>query len=365
MKVPATLVTLLLLIIDPKLVLAVPTADCRMSLQRGEKKVSCYCKGGRAPNLAKMLRGVAPSELHFTHCTIGVEVALAKQSQLKTLKLVRSKLENPSDLLSLANLVVLKLEDVETRPIPNLGGLRQLVSVGVKGENVDSLSFIANHQHLRVLSIWGTQIGRLEDVGELADLRYLFLHRVPFDHIWGVDRFPKLELLDVWESDVRDLSPLCGVVHLASAKVESTSAFTLPQPGCALASSLSTLDIRRTNITNLEQVADFRALRDLHVGLVTSLKPIGNLPKLEHLSITSGTTRIDLSPLSSARSLTRLGFDSCWPRSLAPLTKVRSLKLLEVMGRSNQLVCRELAVFEKSRTDVQIRVSNCPNLAQD
>lgn len=178
-----------------------------------------------------------------------------------------------------------------------------------------------------------------------------------------------LESLNLWGSQVSDLTPLRGLTVLKSLNLSGTQVRDLtPLRGLAV---LKSLNLNGTQVRDLTPLRDLTALRSLDLGAtqVCDLTPLSGLTVLKSLNLSaiqvrdlillSGLTAlksldlraiqmIDLTPLNGLTALESLNLNVTQVNDLAPLSGLTALKSLRLWGNqvSNLTPLRGLELLE-------------------
>jgi len=173
----------------------------------------------------------------------------------------------------------------------------------------------------------------------------------------GLQYATHLELLDLQQNDVRDLSPLAHLPRLRSIRLGQNGLTTLDGLGelpalevlqvdrnrlrdisaLAAQTTLTTLRMNGNDVTSLAPLVNLTRLRVLEAfrNPITSLAPVRGLTGLQVLY--AGNRSLSPGALAIAANLpnlTRLGlsFAAGVPVDLTPLTRLRSLTALQLRG---------------------------------
>ena len=266
------------------------------------------------------------------------------------------------DIAPLAGLTHLENLDIAGNPITNfrpLAKLRQLGTLSVGVERVSDL-----HQHivdLTQLKSLGFTGGPLPDLHLLKTLPHLESLSLYFDavndlNLQSLVGLIQLKSLTIWESQVRDVSPLAKMTHLEELYLAALGISDIrPLAGLTQLKSLSlwvnqVSDIRPlAGLKNLEfleltenQISDVSPLAGL-VNLETlwlegnpiqDASPLSNLPKLEHVDIniprSPAVSIPDPNLAAAVRKALGLGRN-------APITKQAMQRLTVLEARENQI----------------------------
>lgn len=146
-----------------------------------------------------------------------------------------------TDLDHAAELTKLRILDANFCQVSDLGGFR-------------------NHPSIRDLRLRGSQIRSFREMGHCPELRILYAEKTKLESIEGIrEQFPKLELLWIWGTKVKDLRPLEGMTHLKNLDVTMLKPkawdFLLTLTG------LERLDLSKTSFSDPKLLLDLPSLK--------------------------------------------------------------------------------------------------------
>jgi internalin A len=191
--------------------------------------------------------------------------------------------------------------------------IQRLTSITNPLFGVKSLEGLQYATNLELLDLQENEVTDLSPLAHLPRLRILRLRQNDLTTLHGLGELPALEVLQVDQNRLRDISAL------------------------ATQTTLTTLRMNRNDVTSLAPLASLTRLRVLEAfrNPLTSLAPVRGLPELQVLyagdrSLSPGVLAI----AAHLRNLTRLGlsFAAGAPVDLTPLTPLRSLTELQLRG---------------------------------
>lgn len=122
------------------------------------------------------------------------------------------------------------------------------------------LSGFRNHASIQDLRLRGSQIRSLREMGRCPELKILYAEKTKLESVEGIrEQFPKLELLWIWGTKVKDLRPLEGMTRLKNLDV------TLLKPKAwdflLTLTSLERLDLSKTSFSDPRLLLDLPSLK--------------------------------------------------------------------------------------------------------
>lgn len=202
---------------------------------------------------------------------------------------------------------------------------------------IEDLNGLSQLMDLEELSCNYMTIRDLRALKNLKNLKVLSLNHSNFESLDGLENLSKLKWLDLssTESKELDLKPL---------------------------SRLSNLEELYLEIDQLESFEDFRSaikLKKLEIRIpdLRSIRGLESLFNLEHLSIQSEQSELDLRALSRLKKLNYCflkAYGLKYMQSLAILTKLKTLSVSSQSDDFNSNILNSLSILE----DLNLRVSN-------
>ena len=160
---------------------------------------------------------------------------------------------------------------------------------------------------LQAIDLEGASVRDVAVLQTLGELEDLYLARTPIESLASVAKL-QLEMLDIGETAIEDLSPLASSKTLRDLRFTDTLVSDLsPLAGIE---TLEEIDALGSKVDDLSALASLPALRELRVSdcPVNSLEPLRELRSLERLDI-SGTHVSSLEPLYALPELQYLNAD--------------------------------------------------------
>ncbi|GAB6140384.1 hypothetical protein JCM14076_11130 [Methylosoma difficile] len=171
------------------------------------------------------------------------------------------------------------------------------------------------------------RITGLSPLGELTNLRKLFLNRTRVTSLNPLIKMTSLERLSIWDSSVNDLTPLAELTTLKSLGIFLTNVSDL-SPLSELKQIIN-LDCSLTKVCELSPIGSLINLEYLELDrtLVKDIGPLKGLIKLKLLNLNK-TQVVDLEPLENLCTLQALYLASTKITNLKPIISMDSLKSL-------------------------------------
>ncbi|WP_037286516.1 leucine-rich repeat domain-containing protein [Saccharibacillus sacchari] len=149
------------------------------------------------------------------------------------------------------------------KKLTDLSHAVELVKLRVLDANfcqASDLSGFRNHPSIQDLRLRGSQIRSLREMGHCPELQILYAEKTKLESIEGIrEQFPKLELLWIWGTKVKDLSPLEGMTHLKNLDV------TMLKPKAwdflLTLTALERLDLSKTSFSDPKLLLELPALK--------------------------------------------------------------------------------------------------------
>nr|WP_315022143.1 COR domain-containing protein [uncultured Aminipila sp.] len=226
--------------------------------------------------------------------TTSKRVDLSDLNSIKALSLpYNDNLESIIGLASLSNLLTLKLDNTQIEELPELSIFSQL----------------------KVLSIRNTKIKNLSLMKELNKLKYLDLANSCISECGFIDKTPLLEILNLKETNIVDLPEINGLTNL---RILNCSYLNIKEvPIINKLTKLTMLNLGYTNIINLENAMLPISIRTLNLE-GTAIKKIPeqvtkliNLRKLILCDMELDSLPADIINLNLEFNLMKRGFGIC------------------------------------------------------
>jgi len=207
-------------------------------------------------------------------------------------------------------------------------GLRSLYLGNVAG--LVDLGPLAQVAELERLEFTGSQVTDLRPIAGLVHLRGLSVPNNPIAHLTPLSGLTELDVLDISGTQVADLSPIAGLPKVSAVIMQGTPPDSI-EPLASLI-SLRVLDLSGCDVRDATPIA---ALPDLLVlslrdnPELTSLDFATTLPSLRDLHV-GRTSVVDLTPMAEVPTLEELDLYDTQVADLSPLVGHPRLTSLNV-----------------------------------
>lgn len=125
---------------------------------------------------------------------------------------------------------------------------------------VSDLGGFYNHPAIRELRLRGSEIRDLKKMGVCPELRILYLEKTKLESLEEIrEQFPKLEVLWIWGTKVKDLRPLTGMDQLKNLDV--TMLKTKAWDFLLTLTGLERLDLSKTSFSDPEMLLELPVLQ--------------------------------------------------------------------------------------------------------
>lgn len=201
------------------------------------------------------------------------------------------KKNNITDIEPISDNPSLEILHISYNPLENIDALEKTVNLREVNFNETSIqnTDALNKEKIKSLDICFTRIEDLSGVTEFKNLEKLYVSNADTEEIKIINTMTGLQLLGLYESEIKKLSELSGLNNLycldcgASVQLEDLS-------GLESFHHLSYLGIAGTNVTDLSMIthADGLEMLDIAGTPVTELSPILDCKRLKVVFIDSG-----------------------------------------------------------------------------
>lgn len=194
---------------------------------------------------------------------------------------------------------------------------------------------IATLTGLQRLWLMHSEVRDLSPLSGLINLNDLFLCDTKVCDLSPLFELRSLRWLDLYNTQVCDLTPLSSLSGLQRLSLSNTQVRDLaPLSGLT---DLQRLDVENTQVCELTPLSDLGCLQELRLDdtRIRDLTPLSGLGCLQELRL--GNTQIhDLTPLSQTKDLQMLWLDYTQVQNLSPLSGLEGLKALCLSGTKVQ-----------------------------
>ena len=311
--------------------------------------------GGRLINLSPLapLSNLELLQIGSLNCPFPGLDFMARWSKLESLEVITPSGFDLKPIAQSARLKRLHISCTQARiQLSNLGALASLdaiESVSLDGARSDQFQVVTGWHKLRFLQLVRTNLTSLAGFENLKCLRYLHVRDADCTDISPLGSLATLEELTLSDIPIHDLTPLAGLPLLRRLTVSGTRVTDL-SPLEKLAqcqrqfndkrrekdrswfeSGLESLEVERSNISNVGPLAHIDGLRNLSISYtaVSSLDPLRSCKQLRSLAVAHTPVRT-LGPTGSFRGLASLDASGTRLDSLQALAPAAALQYLNI-----------------------------------
>ena len=228
------------------------------------------------------------------------------------------------------NLRALLEETLETRLIrPDV--MATLKILRAKDRNISDLTGLEFAVNLEELWLANNPVSDLSPIANCTNLIIIDLWDVPVIDISPLANLTKLEELNHKDGGIRDISPLAGLTNLRDvtfyiSRISDISAV-------ANLTKLVRLKIRHSPVSDITPLAGLVNLEELnmHDCPVADISPLGNLTKLRVLIMDGGDRKAhipNMLPLAKLTNLEELDIGNCGVSDLSGAERLTQLRVL-------------------------------------
>jgi len=175
-------------------------------------------------------------------------------------------LENLGSLRVFPNIEEIRL--LSPKRLTDLNHAAELTKLQILDANfcqASDLGGFRNHPSIQDLRLRGSQIQSFKEMGHCPELRILYAEKTKLESVEGIrEQFPKLELLWIWGTKVKDLRPLEGMTRLKNLDVTMLKPkawdFLLTLTG------LESLDLSKTSFSDPKLLLELPALKRVRLS---------------------------------------------------------------------------------------------------
>jgi len=232
---------------------------------------------------------------------------------------------------------VAEVLDVDIESVVEFSDLDGITELWLEGDEVFGLAGIELLTNLKDLELWSTQIRDISPLGSLVNLRYLFLGDNEIDDISPLSSLTKLFGLGLDNNEIKDITPLSSLTNLeVLLLIESQIRDITPLSGLTQLEILKLWDTQISDITPLLPLVNLISLNlwNNEINDISSLST-AIFPHLESLALDDNKI-MDISSLSSSTmpNLTSLWLDYNQISDISPLATA-TMPNLEFLFLSN------------------------------
>ena len=249
-----------------------------------------------------------------------LETKTFRPDVMSTLKILRAKDRNISDLTGLEfaiNLEELWISDNPVSDLSPLAGCTNLVSLVAWNTPISSLSPLANLTKLERLEHKAAPVSDMSPLARLTNLRILRFYGGDISNISPLSGMTKLKRIQFRHNDVEDISSLANLVHLEIIDFSSNDISDISP--LANLTKLKNIDISNNNISNVSALGNLTNLTELDMDYnkISDISPLAGAINLKELEASFNRIE-DVSPLADLK-LRRLDISSNEISDFSPL----------------------------------------------
>ncbi len=299
---------------------------------------------------------------------------LKKLTRLKTLRISHLNVNDLSPLSALKELEEINLSQGSISDLSPLSGLTKLTEVDLQSTKIDDLSPLANLSKLKDLHIFNTAVACLEPLKNCSQLQYLNVDQTAVSDLSVIEGLTKVARISIGGSK------LTSELVIGNNSFKHLEISNSPQlkkvVGIENLSSLSSLSIIDTGITNLEELTHLNSLSEVRIvnspvrnfqwlegknldRLTIQGSPLEELPALVDIKtrnvILHDTQLKDLKSICQIRQIESLHLNGNSFVSLEGIGELESLKSLTAGGTNLDPACKLVSQQIES-----LSLSDCP-----
>ncbi len=209
-----------------------------------------------------------------------------------------------------------------------------------------------------------------KQLGNIFKLKELYCYDTQITSLQPIENLINVEILGIYNSPIKDLSPVSNLIKLKELDCSSTQITTLAP--LENLKKLTKLDCSKTDITSLEPVRGLDKLKELRCAntQIKTLDPIRPLKNLTTLSCAK-TGISNLEPVKGLDKLKELYIYSTQVKNLAPIKDLTYLETLHcyktplsnLSAVSNMQNLKELHCYNTQIVDIE-PIGTLPNLKE-
>ena len=207
--------------------------------------------------------------------------------------------------------------------------MRKLTRLYAGGRGIVNLTGLEHAVNLEVLNLWNTDVSDVSALASLTNLEWLELDSTDVSDVSALANLTNLEWLELYETDVSDVSALASLTNLETLYLYDTDVSDVS--ALARLTNLETLNLWNTDISDVSALARLTNLETLNLSDtdVSDVSALASLTNLETLNL-SGTDVSDVSTLANLTNLEWLELDSTDVSDVSALASLTNLEWLEL-----------------------------------
>lgn len=222
----------------------------------------------------------------------------------------------------------MNLQDIEKMPY--------LRSLTVSDQTFDTVSFLASLSYLEELSLSDCRFPaeEMELIAALPSLKALTLTDCGISTIAGLENAQNLEVLDLSNNTVRNLSPLTTLMRLKRLNLSHNAVTGLSD--LSVLTNLEKLDISYNSVSAVDALATCAKLAELNAShnKISAVSTLDQLPMLTVLDLSSNALT-DVSNLGNCAGLKELNISK---NTVSDISSLSGLTNLEIFSFTNNQV---------------------------
>ncbi|ABX42184.1 leucine-rich repeat domain-containing protein [Lachnoclostridium phytofermentans] len=237
------------------------------------------------------------------------------------------------DLNKLANLEYLDAGQLGIKDITAIGNLKNIRVLYLQRNLVSDISALKKLTKLEVLSLNGNQIESISALSTLTNLRELYIRENKIKNISSLNKLTKLILLEGGKNNLQNIDSLKNLKNIKSLTLDNNIIKDIT--GLKVLTNLKYLDLSNNKITSINALKNLSGLETLYLqrNSITDISAISTLKKLKLLSM-NGNKISDVKPLTKLANLEKLYLKDNKIKSIASLKGLVNLNELYLMGNS-------------------------------
>jgi len=138
--------------------------------------------------------------------------------------------------------------------------LNNLKSIEINFAPIDNLQDFSDHSAIEEIKLRGSNVTDLSNLGTLSKMKILYLEKSKLKNIDDIKvTFPNLELLWIWDTKVKDLSPLRGMTTIR--ELDATKLKPKSWDFISSLTGLETLDLCKSTFSDINLINELPKLK--------------------------------------------------------------------------------------------------------
>ncbi|WNJ17082.1 COR domain-containing protein [Pontibacter sp. G13] len=282
---------------------------------------------------------------------------LGALSNLKTLRLRNSHLEDLSFLVHLSKLHTLILSRTRIRDIEHLKNLTKISTLNFSRTQVQDIEPIKNLSNISTLNFSGTQVQDIQPIKNLTNITELYFWDTSVKDIEPIKNLSNISNLNFLNTQVKDIEPIKNLTNISTLIFRDTPVKDI-EPIKNL-SKISNLNFSNTQVKDIKPIQNLSNISKLQFSgtQVQDIEPIKNLSKISNLNF-SNTGVKDIEPIKNLTNISTLIF---WDTPVKDIEPIKNLSKISILDFSRTLVkdiepiqnLSKISILDFSGTQVQ------------